>query len=215
MHRSIAGLTAVVLLASAGTATAQNPGLPVINSGVSTGFTLAADVGFPSDDAGGGTAFGGTGKVGFGPLGVTATVSSWKPDGADERYTSIGGTGNLKIFGGPLVPFAVTFQAGAGYTKDEGTTLWHIPVGLGLSIKIPTTVIGLKPWVAPRLDITRVSNAIGSNTEKHFGFSAGVELNLLSGLGLQAAYDRVSFNGANPTIFSVGIHYGLSVPGLP
>jgi hypothetical protein len=214
MHRSIAGLTAVLLLASAGTAAAQNPGLPVVNSGVSTGFTLAADVGFPSDDAGGGTALGATGKVGLGPLGVTATISSWKPDG-DERYTSFGGTGNLKIFGGPLIPFAVTFQAGAGYTKDGSTTLWHFPVGLGLSIKIPTTVIGLKPWVAPRLDVSRVSTPTGSNTDNHFGFSAGVELNLLSGLGFQVAYDRVSIKGQSPTIYSVGIHYGLSVPGLP
>ncbi|HEV8122703.1 MAG TPA: outer membrane beta-barrel protein [Gemmatimonadales bacterium] len=214
MHRSIAGLTAVLLLASAEIAAAQNPGLPVVNSGVSTGLTLAADVGFPSNDAGGGTAFGGTGKVGFGPIGVTATISSWKPDG-EERYTSFGGTGNLKIFGGPLVPFAVTLQAGAGYTKDGTTTLWHIPVGLGLSIKIPTTVIGLKPWVAPRLDISRVSTPTGSNTDKHFGLSAGVELNLLSGLGLQVAYDRVSLDNSNPTVFSVGIHYGLSVPGLP
>ena len=46
MHRSIAGLTAVLLLASAEIAAAQNPGLPVVNSGVSTGLTLAADVGF-------------------------------------------------------------------------------------------------------------------------------------------------------------------------
>ena len=215
MHRSIAGLTAVLLLASAGTAAAQNPGLPVVNSGVSTGFTLAADVGFPSDDAGGGTAFGGTGKVGLGPLGITATVSSWKPDG-DERYTSVGGTGNLKIFGGPLIPFAVTFQAGAGYFKDGSISNWHFPVGLGLSIKIPTTVIGLKPWVAPRVDISRQSGgAGGSNTDTHFAFSAGIELNLLSGLGFQAAYDRVSIKGLSPTIFSVGIHYGLSVPGLP
>jgi len=213
--RSIAGLTAVMLLASAGTAAAQNPGLPVVNSGVSTGLTLAADVGFPSDDAGGGTAFGGTGKIGLGPLGITATVSSWKPDGSDERYTSLGGTGNLKIFGGPLIPFAVTFQAGAGYTKDGSTTLWHFPVGVGLSIKIPTTVIGLKPWVAPRLDISRVSTPAGSDTENHFAFSAGIELNLLSGLGFQAAYDRVSIKGQSPTIYSVGIHYGLSVPGLP
>jgi hypothetical protein len=208
------GLSAALLLACAGSAVAQNPGLPVVNSGVSTGLTLAADVGFPSDDAGGGTAFGGTGKVGLGPIGVTATISTWKPDGS-ERYTSFGGTGNLKIFGGPLIPFSVTFQAGAAYTKDEGASVWHFPIGVGLAVKIPTTVIGLKPWVAPRLDIVRVSDNGTSNSESHFGLSAGVELSLLSGLGFQAAYDRVSMDNLNPTSFSVGIHYSLSVPGLP
>src|SRR5262245_52275792 len=214
MRGSVA-LSAVVLLTCAGSAVAPNTVLPVVNSGVSTGPPLAADVGLPSDEAGGGTAFGGTGKVGLGPIGLTATISSWKPDGS-ERYTSLGGTGNLKIFGGPLVPFSVTFQAGAAYTKDEDVTVWHFPVGLGLAVKIPTTVIGLKPWVAPRLDVMRQSGGgLPSETETNFGLSAGVELNLLSGLGFQAAYDRVSANGANPTTFSVGIHYSLSVPGLP
>lgn len=214
MHRSIAGLTAVLILALVGTSAAQNPGLPVVNSGVSTGFTLSGDVGFPSDDAGGGTAFGATAKVGLGPLGITGTVSSWKPDGG-ERHTSLGGTGNLKIFGGPLIPFAVTFQAGAAHTSDNGLTMWHFPVGVGLSVKIPTTVIGLKPWVAPRLDISRVSGGTASNTDSNFGVSAGVELNLLSGLGFHVAYDRVSADGASPSTFSVGVHYGLNVPGLP
>lgn len=209
-------LSAVLVLACAGSAVAQNPGLPVINSGVSSGLTLAADVGFPSDDAGGGTAFAGTGKIGLGPIGLTATVSSWKPDGNADRYTSVGGTGNLKIFGGPLIPFSVTFQAGAAYTKDEGVTVWHFPVGVGLAVKIPTTVIGLKPWVAPRLDMVRTSGGgLSSNTDSHFGISGGVELNLLSGLGFQVAYDRVSMDNLNPTTFSVGIHYSLSVPGLP
>ena len=214
MHRSIAGLTAVFLLASSGSLAAQNAGLPVVNSGISTGLTLAGDVGFPSNDAGGGTAFGATGKVGLGPIGVTASISTWKPDGG-ERYTSLGGTGNLKIFGGPLIPFSVTAQAGAAYFKDEGISVWHFPIGVGLAVRIPTTVIGIKPWVAPRLDMVRFSGGGASNTDTHFGLSAGVELNLLSGLGFQAAYDRVSIKNSNPTTFSVGIHYGLHVPGLP
>lgn len=206
--------SATLVLALTATAGAQNPGLPVINSGISTGLTLSGDVGFPSDDAGGGTAFGGTGKIGLGPIGLSATISSWKPDG-DERYTSLGGTGNLKLFGGPLIPFAVTLQAGAGYTKDEDVTLWHFPVGVGFSAKIPTTVIGVKPWIAPRIDIMRVSGGgLDSETESNFGFSAGVELNLLSGLGFHAAYDYVKVDGGSLTIFGIGLHYGLNVPGL-
>lgn len=213
MRRLFAGSFLFVLTVSAGPALAQNPGLPVVNSGVSSGLTLAADVGFPSDDAGGGTAFGGTGKVGLGPLGLSATISSYKPDGG-ESHTSVGGTVNWKVFGGPLIPFAVTLQAGAAHTSLGGVTMWHFPVGLGLSAKIPTTVVGIKPWIAPRLDVTRVSNGT-SHTESDFGFSAGVEISMLSGLGFHAAYDRVSADGGSPSVFAIGVHYGLNLPGLP
>jgi hypothetical protein len=84
MFTKALGVTTLLVLGLAGHAMAQNPGLPVINSGIGTGLTLSGDVGFPNDVAGGGTAFGATGKVGLGPLGVTATLSSWKPDG-EER----------------------------------------------------------------------------------------------------------------------------------
>lgn len=208
--------SAILLLAVAATARAQNPGLPVYNSGIGTGITLAGDVGFPSDDAGGGTAFGLTGKAGLGPLGVSASISRWKPDGFDESNTSIGGTVNFKLFGGPLIPFAVTAQAGAARTKIEDVSLYHFPVGVSFSARIPTTVIGIKPWVAPRIDIMRVSGipGIDAETESNFGFSAGVDMNLLSGLGFHAAYDYVKVEGGSQTIFGVGLHYGLNIPGL-
>jgi opacity protein-like surface antigen len=219
MHRKAVITSALLVLALTTTAVAQNPGLPVINSGVSTGLTLSGDVGFPSDDAGGGTAFGLTGKVGLGPLGVSASVSRWKPDGFDESNTSLGGTVNLKLFGGPLIPFAVTAQAGAARTKIEDVSIYHFPIGVSFSARIPTTVIGIKPWVAPRIDIMRISAIPGlpgsdSETESNFGFSAGVDLNLLSGLGFHVAYDYVKFEGGSDTIFGVGLHYGLNIPGL-
>jgi hypothetical protein len=207
--------SAILSLAAAGTARAQNFGLPVINSGFGTGITLAGDVGFVGENAGGGTAFGATGKVGLGPLGVSASLSTWKPDGL-ERQTSIGGTANLKIFGGPLIPFAVTAQVGAARMKIEDASLYHFPIGVGFSARIPTTVIGVKPWVAPRIDITRVSGipGIDAETESNFGFSAGIELNMLSGLGFHAAYDYTKIEGGSGSIFGVGVHYSLNVPGL-
>lgn len=208
--------SATLILALTATAGAQNPGLPVYNSGFGSGITLAGDVGFPSDAAGGGTAFGLTGKVGLGPLGVSATVSRWKPDGFSESSTSLGSTVNLKLFGGPLIPFAVTAQAGASRTKFMDVSLYHFPIGVSFSARIPTTVIGIKPWIAPRIDFARISGIPGvdAQTESNFGFSAGVELNLLSGLGLHAAYDYVKVDGGSDTIFGVGLHYGLNLPGL-
>jgi hypothetical protein len=215
MLRKTIGVTAALVLAMSASAIAQNPGLPVINSGFGTGLTLAGDVGFPSDDAGGNTAFGLTGKVGLGPLGVSATISRWKPEGL-ESQTGIGGTVNLKLFGGPLIPFAVTAQAGASRMKIESVSLYHFPIGIGFSARIPTTVIGVKPWIAPRIDITRVSGIPGfdAETESNFGFSAGIDLNLLSGLGFHAAYDYVKADGGSGTIFGIGVHYSLNVPGL-
>jgi hypothetical protein len=216
MFRQAVLTSAVLVLAGSATGVAQNPGLPVVNSGVSSGLTLSGDVGFPSDDAGGGTAFGVTGKVGLGPLGVSASISRWKPDGFAEGETSLGGTANLKLFGGPLIPFAVTFQAGASRTKIADVSLYHFPIGVSFSARIPTTVIGIKPWIAPRIDIARVSGIPGvdAETESDFGFSAGVDLNLLSGLGFHAAYDYVKVEGGSETIFGVGLHYGLTIPGL-
>lgn len=216
MHRKTLVLSATLVLAVAANAGAQNAGLPVINSGVSSGLTIAGDVGFPSDDAGGGTAFGATGKIGLGPVGVSATISTWKPDGFDEGETSIGGTVNFKLFGGPLIPFAITAQAGASRMKVSDVSQYHFPIGVSFSARVPTTVIGIKPWIAPRIDIVRVSGIPGldAETESNFGISGGVELNMLSGLGFHAAYDYVKFDGGSETIFGVGLHYGLNIPGL-
>ena len=215
MIRKTIGVSVGLILTLAASGAAQNAGLPVINSGFGTGITIAGDVGFVGENAGGGTAFGATGKVGLGPIGVSATVSRWKPDGF-ESQTSVGGTANLKIFGGPLIPFAVTAQVGASRMKIDEVSLYHFPIGLGFSAKIPTTVIGVKPWVAPRIDFVRVSGITGvdAQTESNFGFSAGIELNMLSGLGVHAAYDYVKVDGGSETIFGLGVHYSLNVPGL-
>ncbi len=216
MTRTSLGLVALFTLAAAGALQAQNPGLPVINSGVNTGLTLRGDVGFPNADAGKGTAFGGTGKLGLGPFGVTATVSSYKPKGGTS-HTSVGGTANLKVFGGPLVPFALWLQGGAAYTSVGSIKNYHFPVGLALAVKIPSTVVAIKPWIAPRLDIEHTTNSVvgsSSSTATDFGISGGIEFSMLSGLGFYAAYDWVSRNGTKPSTFGVGVQYGLNIPGL-
>lgn len=235
MTRTSLGLIALLTLGGAGMVQAQNPGLPVINSGVNTGITLRGEVGFPNADAGKGTAFGGTGKLGFGPFGVSATVSSYKPSGGTSQ-TSVGGTANLKVFGGPLIPFALWLQGGAAYTKSGTVKDYHFPIGLALAVNIPSTVVAIKPWIAPRVDVEHISigplpvptigsRSLGpllvpagttpvSGTETHFGISGGVEFSLLNGLGFYAAYDWVSWKGAKPSTLGIGAQYGFSIPGL-
>jgi hypothetical protein len=67
-------------------------------------------------------------------------------------------TGNLKIFGGPLIPVSVTLQAGAAYDQQSESTIlggdissktWHVPVGVGIALTIPNPVFSIKPWLAP------------------------------------------------------------------
>jgi len=211
----------VALGALAGTAQAQVRGIPVYNSGISTGIALYGDVGFSNENAGKGTAVAVTGRAGFGPFGATATLSTFNPDGPPGSELSVGGTLNYKIFGGPLIPLSVTLQGGIGYSKPEAGLLpgdevdeLRFPVGVGFALTIPNPALAIKPWIAPRLDIVRVSSGGVSNTETDFGIGAGLELNLLSGLGVHAAYDLVFAEGGDPGVFGFGAHYSFRVPGL-
>ncbi len=195
---------------------AQVTGLPVHNSGVSSGLTIGGEVGFPNADYGKGTAFGGRGALGLGPFGISAVVSSWNPRGPGDSQTGLGGYLNLKVFGGPLIPLSVTLQGGAEYVSVGGAKLVHAPIGLGIALKIPNPALAIKPWVAPRLDLFRVTGTgIQSTTEKNFGISGGVDFSLLGGLGFGVSYDRTWVgNGVNPGVFSVGANYSLKIPGL-
>ena len=191
--------------------TAQVPGLPVRNAGIGTGIGIAGDVGFPNAAAGKGVAFGATGTAGLGPLGVSATIAHWKPKGADA-INAVGGTGNLKIFGGPLIPVSVTLQAGLAYYRVTLTTIegeqveqkfWHAPVGIGLALTIPNPAFSIKPWVAPRLDVVH-----GGSTDTNLGISGGVDLGFLSGLSIRAMYDRVmAGDGVHPSTLSLGLGF--------
>lgn len=195
--------------------TAQVTGLPVRNSGISSGLTIAGEVGFPSADYGKGTAFGGRGAVGFGPIGVSAVISSYNPKNGPTQ-TGLGGYLNLKVFGGPLVPFSVTLQGGAEYVKNSGARVIHAPIGLGIGLRIPNPALAIKPWIAPRLDVVRVSGSgITTTTDENFGISGGVDFSLLGGLGFGVAYDRVWVgNGVKPSVLSVGASYSIKIPGL-
>jgi hypothetical protein len=218
----IAGAVAVLVLAASAPARAQVTGLPVVNSGVISGLSLAVDGGIPNDDAGGGYAVGATAGLGFGPIGVTARLARFKPDGGDELWSG-GATANLKVFGGPLIPLAVTLQAGAGYANPElscipvgacDVTEWRFPVGVGVSFTLPNPALAIKPWIAPRVDIRRRSTDGSAVTETDFAISGGIELNTLTGIGLHAAYDLVKRDVGSPGIFSAGLHYSFRIPGL-
>lgn len=218
MIRRSAGVVAAIGMLVAPAASAQVFGLPVMNTGLPAGVGIALDAGIPNDAAGSGWTAGATGRVGTGIFGATATVARLMPDAGADRW-SYGATGNLKVFGGPLVPIGVTLQAGAGILPAETCPLdvscqdeaiYHFPIGVGFSFTVPNPALAIKPWIAPRADIVRASG----ETETNLGISAGVELNFINGLGLHAAYDWVKGDAENAGILGAGLHYTFRVPGL-
>ncbi|HUR95634.1 MAG TPA: hypothetical protein VMY76_13710 [Gemmatimonadales bacterium] len=222
MRYTVRALIVLALVSGAVPAHAQNPGIPVYNMGVPRGIALYGDVAFPNDQAGGGTVYGVTGRAGFGMIGATATLSTFNPDGPGDSHVSVGGTLNYRLLGGPLVPLSVTLQGGASYLKvddagliDDEISLYHVPIGIGFALVIPNPVLSIHPCLAPRLDITHQTGMLEPDTRTNFGLSGGLELNLLNGFGVHAAYDRV-FAGdvADPATFGIGAHYAFRVPGL-
>jgi len=201
-----------------GAVVAQVAGLPVRNAGIGTGIGVAVDAGFPNGAAGKGFAVGAMGSAGLGPFGVTASVAHWKPKG-ESSVNSVGATGNLKIFGGPLIPVSVTLQVGAARSsQDQSTQLeplkvrtWHVPVGLGLALTIPNPVFSIKPWIAPRIDIVRTTVEADtppeSHTDKHFGISGGVDAGFLNGISVRVMYDKVS----SVSILSLGLGFRVGL----
>jgi len=222
LHAAVA--TAGLALAAALTppaAAVQVRGIPVYNSGIPTGIGIYGDIGFPNTDAGKGRALAVSGRGGFGPFGATAILSTFNPEGAGDNELSVGATLNYKVFGGPLIPLSVTLQGGIGYSKpdigflpNEDVNEFRFPIGVGLALTIPNPALAIKPWIAPRVDIVHVSGAGPSDTESNFGLGGGLELNLLSGLGVHAAYDRVFLDGSDPSVFGFGAHYTFRIPGL-
>ncbi len=181
-------------------------GMPVYNSGFGIGAGAALDAGFANDAAGGGTTLGASANAGLGFIGLTAGISVGKVN--DNTVWSPGVAAAIRLFGGPLVPFRVTLQAGAAQWSQGVVTSTHVPVSLGLAATIPIPGVAIRPWIAPRFDYATTSfeNSEASATE--LGISGGIEVGMLNGLIFRAAYDRL-FTDGDPGILSLGIGMSL------
>ena len=213
----VAMIVASALALGPGTARAQVYGLPVFNSGVSSGLGIMGDVGFPNDDSNLKTTYGATATLGLGLVGFSASVARSGVESTDSNFTSVGGTANLKVFGGPLIPLAATLQAGVAFAEvADGVNNLRVPIGIGFTLTIPSVAVAIKPWLAPRLEISRVygDNVLEDDTDARFGLSGGIDFNLINGLGFRAAADYVNADGSSPTVFSIGAGYNFRIPGL-
>ena len=205
------------LVAGVTAARAQLTGIPVyVNPRGGTGIGVAANLGFPDSHSGAGTAYGVAGGFGVGPVTLTGMVGAWSPKGYSAQ-TSFGGDIAYRLFGGGMLPVAVGLQAGFGSVKyplalGGGSTRTTIPVGIGLSLDPP--LFPLKPWIAPRVEFVSGGGVSASS----FRISAGVNLNLLLGLGVHAAVDwgkvpsKVDPKTPTTLIWGVGAHFYFHVP---
>jgi hypothetical protein len=205
----------------AGSLRAQAPGIPVMNAGVSRGISFGGMAGFPNHAAGDGTSLQASVTLGARRIAIEGFASRFgDPADPGTDRTAGGGAITLKVLGGPLVPVAVNLQAGVGYWQSasgiaaDPTKNWHVPVGLGISWTIPRPVVAVKPWIAPRLDYSRVDVPTGSlalvdASATNFGLSGGLSFGFLNGLALDVALDRVFTSGLvqKPTTFGAGVSF--------
>lgn len=212
----VAAAVALAAFAGVGTAGAQLPGIPVYNSPVSSGFTIAADVGFPNDATGLGTSYAITGAFGTGLFGFTGSIGGTKIEAINTTRVTVGGTANWKIFGGPLVPLAINLQAGVAYWEGAlDSKNLRVPIGVSAMLTIPNPGMAIKPWIAPRVDYSRArvgGVTISDHTE--FAISLGLDLAFLNGLGVRAAYDWMRVDGTTLSTIGVGLNYALRTPGF-
>lgn len=211
----------MVLLAGAGVAPAlaQTPGVPVMNGALVRGLSLAGMAGFGVGDSEG-TGIGVAGTIGMRRIAISGMVS--RVSGSGDEYYGAGGALTIKLAGGPLVPLSLNLQAGAAYSEPGGSAagfeVLHVPVGLGISWIIPQPVVALKPWLAPRVDLNRVSGPGPlpvpggprlSETSTNFGLSGGLTLGFLNGMAIDLAFDRVFADGVSPTTLGVGLSWNF------
>lgn len=197
---------------------AQDAGVPVRNAGVAQGITFGVDAGFGRLKRSGSNdrsrAIAGSGSAGFGPLGITIGVSRVTIDpatGANQTSSVLTAAAQFTVFGGPLVPLKVTWQAGADRALSGGSgSPWRGWGGIGAALTIPAAIVSIRPWIAPRVDYIGSRPVTGSRVKT--ALSAGIDLGLLNGWGVRVGYDsRLGWSGGGTSAsgVSIGASYHL------
>jgi hypothetical protein len=223
-------------------ASAQLNSLPVFYSPKGgSGFTLAASYGMGvNDDSEKNTTWAARASIGIQELTIGGGIATVNPEiSTGNREQEIQWMANLayRVFGGALVPVAVSLQGGVGHLSHQvggaaaagEATEWRFPIGVGVAFNIPTPGFSFEPWIAPRADILRseeeIAGILAKKTRGGFGVSAGVNLGFAMGLGLHTAIDWSSlpetsigffqFPEAKPVTIGIGLHYSFRLPGIP
>jgi len=195
---------------------AQMLGNPVYFSPTNPiGVTVAGDFGICASECGSPRAkfYGARATLGLPMIDLGVGLGSIDAGGASEIVYEA--KASATVFGGPLIPVSVAIQAGVGRLSDSGVSILSIPIGVGFGFSIPNPGVSIKPWVAPRIHVTRVSGAGFSATETDFAVSAGVNIGMPGGLGFHAALDVLKGDGGSLSTFGIGIHYTFKPPNAP
>jgi hypothetical protein len=209
----VAALVALVAIPAGGAA--QWAGMPAWNNPKGgTGVTINGDLGIPDSDAGKGTAFGARATLGLANISFTAGLASWKPNGASESTTSLGGVAQFRVIGGSLIPVALNIQVGAGTQGAIGGSatfpkMTNILAGAGLSVNVPTPGINIEPYLSVS---NRWHKPSGGSTESNIGWVLGANVGL-GMLGLHVAYDSENYGaGTTAGVIGIGAHFSLKAP---
>src|SRR5205823_14061667 len=159
-------------------AAAQWAGVPDCNNPKGgTGVTISGDLGMPNSDLGNGTAFGARATLGLANLGLTGGLVSWKPKGAADAVTSVGGNAAFRIIGGSLIPVSINLQLGAAHASAAngapGAT--RLTAGGGVSVNVPTPGISIDP--SPSIPNCWYKLSGLSGTTSNLGWTLGANVN--------------------------------------
>ncbi len=193
-------------------AAAQWLGEPVWNRPMGgTGLTISGDYASPNSNYGKGNTWGGRAALGLGTMSFELGVASWKPDGAAQSFTSVGGNAGFRLVGGSLLPVAVNLQVGAARTDSANLTpaLTRVIAAVGFSIPLPTPGLSIEPFFSPGLRRT----SSGGQSTTQFGYAIGANIGLGT-LGVHLAYDNEKRPNSLPSrgVFGIGVHLDIHLP---
>jgi hypothetical protein len=193
-------------------AAAQWLGEPVWNSPKGgTGVTISGDYAHPNADYGKGNTWGGRASLGLSTITLTAGVASWKPEGATQSLTSVGGNVAFRLIGGSLLPVAINMQFGGASTSSSGVSAKATTLigAAGISVPLPTPGFSIEPYFSPGI---RYHNAGGGTNSTEFGYVFGANFSF-GVLGAHLAYDNERQKGGGSVgVFGVGLHAGIHLP---
>ena len=189
---------------------AQQSGNPVYVGGDGTGVTLNGDFGYLAST--GDSKYVG-GRATFGASMVAVNAGGGYHIDAEE--VTFGANAAVNFLSFPGSPVKIGAYAGVGYVNALASLI-TIPVGAVLTFSPPSPSMGVDVWVAPGIRYSRLGSfdiagvSVGSSSETDFGGSAGVNLNMPSGLGFHAALDYTNTSpGSSPFLIGVGVHFKL------
>ena len=210
--RVAAGLGAVSFAASG--ALAQMPGVPVLqNAFANPGLTIAVNYG-SGDDL---RAY--AGAVAWAPTStrfqVTGGFGAINPDPGD-RTSAWGARAAVPITQSLAEgKLGIGVFAGVGGASQEGVSLLHVPAGASVSWRMRLgDRRGVSIYAAPFYSWTRASVDDESNSTGLFRTSFGLDITVVSSLGLTVGYELgqkadEDEPGAMGGVFGVGVSYAL------